>query len=40
MTSSANKRFNTRVLVGTAMLSAVAFVLQYIEISIPIMPAL
>ena len=39
MTGSTNKRFNTRVLVGTAMLSAVAFVLQYIEISIPIMPA-
>ena len=39
MRGSTNKRFNTRVLVGTAMLSAVAFVLQYIEISIPIMPA-
>lgn len=39
MNETNNKRFNTRVLVGTAMLSALAFVLQYIEISIPIMPA-
>lgn len=32
-------RFNARFIAGTAMLSAVAFILQYIEIAIPIMPA-
>lgn len=30
--------FNTRYIAGVAILSAIAFVLQYIEISIPIMP--
>lgn len=32
-------KFNARFIAGTAMLSAVAFILQYIEIAIPIMPA-
>lgn len=32
-------KFNARFIAGTAMLSAVAFILQYIEIVIPIMPA-
>lgn len=31
--------WNARFLAGVAMLSAVAFILQYIEIAIPIMPA-
>lgn len=33
------KHMNTAVVAGTAMLVAVAFILQYIEMSIPIMPA-
>ena len=32
-------KFNARFIAVTAMLSAVAFILQYIEIAIPIMPA-
>lgn len=31
-------RWNTRYLAGVAMLSAIAFILQYLEIAIPIMP--
>lgn len=34
----AEKKISTRVLAGAAMLSALAFVLQYIEISLPVMP--
>ena len=30
---------NTRKLAGTAMLSAVGFILMFIELSVPIMPA-
>ena len=37
--SKTKSRFNARFIAGTAMLSAVAFILQYIEIAIPIMPA-
>jgi riboflavin transporter FmnP len=37
--SNQKVRQNVRVLAGTAMLSALAFVLQYFEIAIPIMPS-
>lgn len=37
--SKTKSTFNARFIAGTAMLSAVAFILQYIEIAIPIMPA-
>ncbi len=33
------KLFSARYIAGTAMLSAIAFILQYIEIAIPIMPS-
>ena len=33
-----NSKFNVRVMTGAAMLSAVAFVLQYLEVSLPFMP--
>ena len=33
------QKISTRYIVGTAMLSALAFVLQYLEIAIPIMPS-
>lgn len=38
-TASKKQPIKTAYLVGTAMLSAVAFVLMYLEISIPIMPS-
>ena len=33
------QKISTRYIVGTAMLSALAFVLQYLEIAIPLMPS-
>ena len=33
-----NSKVNVRLIVGTGMLSALAFVLQYLEFPIPIMP--
>lgn len=34
-----NRKFNTRYIAVTGMLSAISFILMYMEISIPIMPA-
>lgn len=39
VTAEKKSTFSTRYMAGVAMLSAVAFVLQYIEFPIPIMPA-
>lgn len=39
MNHTGNTKFSTRYIAGTAMLSALAFVLQYFEIVIPIMPS-
>lgn len=38
MTNTTSKKISTRVIAGGAMLAALAIVLQYLEIAIPIMP--
>ena len=37
-TNNTKSKVNIRLLVGTGMLSGLAFVLQYLEFPIPIMP--